>query len=127
MTAILTKGICDPYINARREWNERYGSYIARARNWRYAAFGSLFVSAILAVGVIWLASQSKLVPFVVQVDKLGEAIAVKRADRASTIDQRIVKAQLAAWIVNVRTVSADPVAQKAALAPLLYKGASLG
>jgi len=107
----------DPYLNARREWNERYGSYIARARNWRYAAFGSLLISAILAVGVIWLASQTKLVPFVVQVDKLGQAIAVKRADRASTVDQRIVKAQLAAWIMNVRSVSADPVAQKAALA----------
>jgi len=116
MTAILTKGICDPYINARREWNERYGSYIARARNWRYAAFGSLLVSAILACGVIWLASQSKLVPFIVEVDKLGQAVAVKRADRASTIDQRIVKAELAAWIIDVRSVSSDPIAQKAAL-----------
>src|ERR1700694_984799 len=108
MTAILTKGICDPYINARREWNERYGSYIARARNWRYAAFGSLLVSAILACGVIWLASQSKLVPFIVEVDKLGQAVAGERADRASTIDQRIVKAELAAWIIDVRSVSSD-------------------
>jgi len=106
----------DPYLNARREWNERYGSYIARARNWRYAALGAILVSAILAVGVIWLASQSKLVPFVVEVDKLGQAVAVKRADRASPVDQRVVKAQLAAWIADVRSVSSDPVAQKVAL-----------
>ncbi|MBC5825375.1 MAG: conjugal transfer protein [Candidatus Eremiobacteraeota bacterium] len=106
----------DPYLNARREWNERYGSYIARARNWRYAALGSIIVSAILAVGVIWLASQSKLVPFVVEVDKLGQAVAVKRADRASPVDQRVVKAQLAGWIADVRSVSSDPVAQKVAL-----------
>jgi len=106
----------DPYLDARREWNERYGSYIARARNWRFAAFGSIFVSAILALGVIWLASQSKLVPFVVEVDKLGQAVAVRRADRASSVDQRIVKAQLAAWIIDVRSVSSDPIAQKAAL-----------
>ena len=106
----------DPYLNARREWNERYGSYIARARNWRIAALGSIAVSIILAVGVIWLGSQSKVVPFVVEVDKLGQAVAVQRADRAVPADQRIVKAQLASWIVDVRTVSADPTAQKAAL-----------
>lgn len=107
----------DPYLNARREWNERYGSYIARARNWRLAALGSILVNAILAVGVIWLGSQSKLVPYVVEVDKVGQAVAVKRADRALPADQRIVKAQLATWIVDLRSVSTDPVAQKAALA----------
>lgn len=107
----------DPYLNARREWNERYGSYIARARSWRYAAFAAIFLSTILAVGVIWLASQSKLVPYVVEVDKLGQALAVTRADRASIADQRIVKAQLAAWIVDVRSVSSDPIAEKAWLA----------
>src|ERR1700730_5182139 len=95
----------DPYLSARREWNERYGSYIARARNWRIAALGSISVSAILAGGVIWLGSQSKLVPFVVEVDKLGQAVGVQRADRATPADQRIVKAQLAAWIVDVRSV----------------------
>lgn len=106
----------DPYLNARREWNERYGSYIARARNWRLAALGSIAVSLILAVGVIWLGSQSKIIPFVVEVDKLGQAVAVRPADHAAPTDQRVVKAQLAAWIVDVRTVSADPIAQKAAL-----------
>lgn len=117
MTIVPGKVQTDPYLNARREWNERYGSYIARARNWRWAAFGSILVSAILACGVIWLASQSKLVPFVVEVDKLGQAIAVQRADRAGTIDQRIIKAQLAAWIMDVRSVSSDPIAQKTRLA----------
>lgn len=114
-TAAATES--DPYLNARREWNERYGCYIARARSWRYAAFAAIFVSAILAVGVIWLASQSKLVPYVVEVDKLGQTLAVTRADRASSVDQRIVKAQLAAWIVDVRSVSSDPIAEKAWLA----------
>ncbi len=103
----------EPYLSARREWNERYGDYIARAKNWRLAAFGSILVSAILALGVIWLASQSKLVPFVVEVDKLGQAVAVRRADRAASPDRRIVQAQIAAWIVDVRSVSSDPVAQK--------------
>jgi type IV secretion system protein VirB5 len=106
-----------PYLSARREWNERYGDYIARARSWRWAAFGALALSLVLAVGVVWQGAQSKVVPYVVEVDKLGDAVAVARADRATSADVRVIKAQLAAWIVDVRSVSSDPLAQKAALA----------
>jgi type IV secretion system protein VirB5 len=105
-----------PYLSARREWNERYGDYIARARSWRWAAFGAIAVSLALAIGVVWQGAQSKVVPYVVEVDKLGDAVAVARADRAAPVDVRVIKAQLAAWIVDVRSVSSDPLAQKAAL-----------
>jgi len=106
----------NPYLSARREWNERYGDYIARARNWRWAAFAALAVSLVLAIGVVWEAAQSKVVPYVVEVDKLGDAVAVARADRAAPVDARVVKAELAAWIVDVRSISSDPLAQKGAL-----------
>lgn len=106
-----------PYLSARREWNERYGDYIARARNWRWAAFGAVAVSLVLAVGVAWQAAQSKVVPYVVELDKLGDAVAVARADRATPMDLRVITAQLAGWIVDVRSVSSDPLAQKSALA----------
>ena len=106
-----------PYLSARREWNERYGDYIARARSWRWAAFGALALSLVLAVGVVWQGAQSKVVPYVVEVNKLGDVVAVARADRAAPVDVRVIKAQLAAWIVDVRSVSSDPLAQKAALA----------
>jgi len=105
-----------PYLSARREWNERYGDYIARARNWRGAAFASLALCGVLAVGVVWQASQSKVVPYVVELDKLGDAVAVGRADRAAPADVRIIKAELAAWITAVRTISSDSVAEKGAL-----------
>ncbi|MGA7094921.1 MAG: conjugal transfer protein TrbF [Candidatus Cybelea sp.] len=105
-----------PYLAARREWNERYGDYIARARSWRWAAFAALAVSLVLAIGVVWQAAQSKVVPYVVEVDKLGDAVAVARADRAAPADERVIKAQLAAWIVDARSMSSDPLAQKSAL-----------
>jgi len=73
-------------------------------------------VSGVLSVGTVWQASQSKVVPYVVEVDKLGDAVPVGRADRAVPADARVVKAELAAWIVAVRSVSSDPVAEKAAL-----------
>ena len=34
-----------PYLSARREWNERYGDYIARARSWRWAALEAIAVA----------------------------------------------------------------------------------
>jgi type IV secretory pathway TrbF-like protein len=105
-----------PFIAAKREWNERYGDYIAQARNWRIAAILALLVSAVLAGGSIWLAAQTKFVPYVVEVDKLGQSIAVARADRAPIADQAIVRAQLASWITDARAVSSDPTAERVLL-----------
>lgn len=105
-----------PYLEARREWNERYGGYIARANSWRLAALGSLLVSAILAAGMVFVASQSRIVPYIVEVDQLGQAAAVKPAEAIGPADPRVIKAQLAAFITWARTVSTDTALMKAAL-----------
>lgn len=105
-----------PFLAAKREWNERYGDYLAQARNWRLAAILSLVVSVILAGGSMLLAAQPKVVPYVVEVDKLGASIAVARADQSATPDQRMIRAQLAQWISDARAVSSDQTAERAAL-----------
>jgi len=105
-----------PYLEARREWNERYGDYIARAHHWRLAALSSGLVSAILAAGLVWLASQSRIVPYIVEVDTLGQAVAVKPAERTGPTDPRVIKAQLAAFIGWARTISTDTALMKAVL-----------
>jgi type IV secretory pathway TrbF-like protein len=102
-----------PYVYARREWNERYGSYIARTRTWQYVALGSLALSAVLGLALVRVASQAKVQPFVVEVDKLGAAVAIRPADAAYTPDQRIIRFQLANFITNARSVTPDPVVQK--------------
>ena len=104
----------NPYVDARREWNERYGSYMARARNWRLMAILS-GLSSILAVGgLAYSAAQNRFVPYVVEVDKLGALATVGFADRAAPIDHRIVKAYLTRFVEDARGVTSDPVAQKA-------------
>ena len=111
----------------RRRWKPRISRHAgsgtnATATTSRAHAVGdgprsrALAVSLVLAIGVVWQGAQSKVVPYVVEVDKLGDAVAVARADRAAPADVRVIKAQLAAWIVDVRSVSSDPLAQKAAL-----------
>jgi type IV secretion system protein VirB5 len=102
-----------PYVSARREWNERYGSYIKRARTWQIVALASMALSGVLGLSLVKIASQAQVQPFIVEVDKLGEAIAVKPADTASIPDQRITRFQLAHFITNARSVTPDPTVQK--------------
>lgn len=102
-----------PYVYARREWNERYGSYIAQAHTWKLVALASMALSAILVFNLVSLANSSKVVPYVVEVDKLGNAVAVKPADKALTSDERIIRGQLSNFVVNARSITPDRLVQK--------------
>ena len=104
----------NPYLAARQEWNERYGSYIAQAYAWRLTALIALVVAAVATGGLVMIASQNQVVPYVVKVDKLGSAIAVTRADRAEHPGEPVIVAQLARWVTAVRSVYVDAGAQRA-------------
>jgi type IV secretion system protein VirB5 len=101
------------YLEARREWNERYGEYIAREHAWKLGFFVMGLISIICSGGLCYVSSQSKLVPYVVAVDKLGYAIGVQRADVAAKPDTRVIRAQLARWIENLRSVYQDAGAER--------------
>ncbi len=98
----------DPYLRGRRLWDERWGDAIAREHSWKLAAFSAFFVAGLSVVGNIYQSSQSQIVPFVVEVDKLGEQMAVMPASVAGPVDPRVVRAQLARWIFDARTLFAD-------------------
>ena len=102
------------YISARREWLERYGSYIAEARNWRLLAVGSLAVSLMFGAGLVYESQRVKVVPFVVAVDKLGESVRLAQAVEAGATQQPIVTHLLTNWLVEVRERISDPRAEDA-------------
>ncbi len=111
------QGEANPYLEARREWNERYGDYIQQAHNWRLMALMSGLVALIGVFGIAYIGSQSKVVPYVVEVDRLGEVAAIRQADRAPpSVDPRVVKAYLARFVADWRTVTIDRQAQKGAI-----------
>ena len=111
--------IHNPYLDARREWNERYGDYISQARNWRYFSFFCVLVSLASVTGVSYIGAQNKIVPYVIQVDKFGAAVAVGPGDKGSVADAKVVKSFLARFIVDWRSVTTDRVAQKEAVTRL--------
>jgi type IV secretion system protein TrbF len=99
-----------PYQKAGQVWDERIGSARVQAKNWRLAFFGALALSGGLACGLVWQSARGTITPWVVQVDKLGQAQAVAPAvaDYQPTDPQ--IAWHLARFIENVRSIPADPV-----------------
>lgn len=97
-----------PYLAGRREWNERYASYIAAANNWRVIAIGSVITSIILAGGMVYVGSQQKVVPYAVEYNAQNEVARVARADKAMTPPQRNIAAALREWVSGARSVYVD-------------------
>jgi len=102
-----------PYLTARREWNERYGSYIVRANHWRLVAFGSVAVAIIAVTGLVVVSAQHKVVPFIVETDAHGVPIHARRADVAQKPNEHQLRAALRQWMIGARTVYTDLSAQK--------------
>ena len=106
----------NPYLAARREWDERYGDLITRARNWRTMAALCALTGLVAAAGMAWQSVRSRVVPFVVLVDNLGRPVASGVADQTSLNDDRLKRSNIFNWVENLRTVSTDGVAQRKAI-----------
>lgn len=99
-----------PYQKAAQLWDERIGSARVQAKNWRLMAFGCLAVSAGLASGLLWQSTQSRVIPYVVEVDKFGEARAVAPAVQNYQPADAQIAWHLARFVADVRSISTDPV-----------------
>src|SRR5258708_33872537 len=99
-----------PYQRAAQLWDERLGSARVQAKNWRLMAFGSLALSIGLAGGLIWQSAQSRITPYVVEVDKLGEVRAVGPAIQPYQPAAAQMAWYLARFITDVRSLWIDPV-----------------
>ena len=99
-----------PYQRAAQVWDERIGTARVQARNWRLMAFGCLFLSAGFAAALAWQSTRGAVVPWVVEVDRTGEARAVEPAvaDYRPTDPQ--IAFHLARFIEQIRSIPADPI-----------------
>lgn len=106
----------NPYLSARRTWNDHMRGVQASRGMWQLLAILCLMITLASIAGVIYIGSQSKFIPYIVRVDKLGEALAVSRADQAQVLDERIVHAALASFIQDLRVVTPDVALQRKAI-----------
>src|SRR6516162_1489634 len=99
-----------PYQKAAQVWDERIGAARLQAKNWRLMAFGSLVLSAGLALGLVWQSLRGTVTPWVVQVDRLGEVQAVAPATSEYQPTDAQIAYQLARFIGDIRGLPVDPV-----------------
>lgn len=103
----------NPYVNARNEYQERYGEYIVSARNWRLAALASCGVTVLSLVANYHLATKSGTVPFVMEVDRTGHTFFAGVPRAANLNEAAITKSALETWIRDTRSILADPYAER--------------
>lgn len=106
----------NPYLAARRSWDERYGDLISRARNWRLAAIFNAAVALVACGGLVAVARQTKIVPFVIAVNDLGRPIGTGLASESSALDERVLKAALSDFVTLWRGITIDWTFQRQAI-----------
>jgi type IV secretion system protein VirB5 len=99
-----------PYQRAGQLWDERIGSARVQAKNWRLVSFGTLGMALLLGGGMLWQASQSRVTPYVVQVDKFGAVQAIGPAIQNYSPTDAEIAWYLARFVTDVRSLSLDPV-----------------
>jgi type IV secretion system protein VirB5 len=98
----------NPFLAARHEFMSTYADLARGKRNWQLCAFGLLILLGGVLVAYLHLASQSRITPYIVEVDRLGQAVAFGPAEALRPKDTRITLYQLATFIRDLRTVSSD-------------------
>lgn len=99
-----------PYARAGQLWDDRLGSARVQARNWRLMAFGGLLFSTGLAAALVWQLMQSRVVPYVVEVDNLGQAQAVAPAGTTYRPTDPQISWHLGRFITHIRSRGLDAV-----------------
>jgi len=113
---VASNGESNPYVEARRQWSERYGDYIQQAYHWRLLAVLSGLVTLISLAGMGFIGTRSKVIPYLVEMNKFGEVASEGRTRRTGDVDARILRAYLARFIADWRSVTVDRQAQKTAI-----------
>ena len=95
-----------PYQKAAQVWDKRIGSARVQARNWRLMAFGCLLLSGGLAAGLAWQSTKGTVTPWVVEVDRLGQAQAVGPATAGYRPTDPQIAWHLARFMQRAQTVN---------------------
>ena len=106
----------NPYLTARRTWNEHVGSVVSAKQTWQVVGLLSLLIALAGVGGMIHIGSKSKFIPYVVQVDKLGASRASGIVNSSVGSDPKLLGATVSEFIENARLVSPDVALQRKAV-----------
>jgi type IV secretion system protein VirB5 len=87
------------------------------ARNWQLVAFLLAIGNVVLASGVVRVALSSRFVPYLVEVDRDGNATYAGPIETVDAPEERLILQQLRVFVWNLRVVVNDPAAQQELIA----------
>ena len=71
----------NPFLAARTEFMNAFGDLAKGKRNWQLAAYALMGLLALVTLADLRLAASSRVVPYVVQDDRLGQVVTVGPAE----------------------------------------------
>jgi len=99
-----------PYQRARQEFDDFIGAARVQAANWRILAFGELIVIIILLVGFIFVALNSTVVPYIVEVNEHGAVNMVGRAEKLYRPNEAATEYFLGQFVTQIRSIPTDAI-----------------
>lgn len=108
------------YQRASQVWDDRMGTLVIQARNWRLAALMSIGGLLVAMLGCIYMSTKASVVPYLIEVEASGQ---VRLVGQVHTRDWSLSKSAkqkiLHQWIHNLRAVSSDKHVMVSRLAAL--------
>jgi type IV secretion system protein VirB5 len=101
------------YVEARGSFNEMYATHYYAAKKWFLVSMIEAVALVVLLAGFVFLALQSRVVPYAVEFNEHGESVRVRRVDEMAQPNEAQIRAALRSWLVGSRTVYVDRRAQK--------------
>ena len=106
----------NPYTSARRTWNEHVGSIVtAKQIGYIFGILGMLIGLAGVG-GMIHIGSQSKFIPYIVEVDKLHATQSYGQIGSGKVDDPKILASRVSTFIADSRLVTPDVKLQRDAV-----------
>lgn len=101
------KDIINPYIEARREWDERMGYSVSRETSWRRTAIILMMIFAVQTIGFVYTATRSHIEPYLIALDSIGTLTPLGVPHKLKT-NQGAIEQQMMIYITALRSFSTD-------------------
>jgi type IV secretory pathway TrbF-like protein len=98
----------NPYLEAQREWDERFAFHARQAKIATMSAVGLLILCLALTGAIVWQAMYRSYIPYVVMVDDLGRPALANPAQVLTDWPEAVVLREVSEAVERLRSVPSD-------------------
>jgi type IV secretion system protein VirB5 len=105
----------NPYLAGRREWDERYGDLLSRAKQSNRIAVICAGIALCITLGFVVMALRAPKI-IVMAVNSKGEYLGTGSSDQALLVTDDMKRYALSEWVTNLRLVTPDGILERSAV-----------